>query len=57
LGRDDESCELSGKHVTIKTIDLQIPEEIWRGESVDYSTLQIFGGLAYNLVDSQKGTN
>ena len=35
-------------------IDLQIPEVIWRGESVDYSTLQIFCCLAYNLVDSQK---
>jgi len=23
-------------------VDLQISEEIWRGESVDYSTLQIF---------------
>jgi len=35
-------------------IDLQISEEIWRGKSVDYSTLQIFGCLAYSLVDSQK---
>jgi len=25
------------------TIGLQIPEEIWRGESVDYSILRIFG--------------
>jgi len=35
-------------------IDLQIPDEIWRGESVDYSTLQIFGCPVYSLVDSQK---
>jgi len=35
-------------------IDLHIPEEIWRGESVDYLTLQIFGCPAYSLVDSQK---
>jgi len=35
-------------------IDLQIQEEIWRGESVDYSTLRIFGCPAYSLVDSQK---
>ena len=38
-------------------IDLQIPEEIWRGESVDYSTLQIFSYPTYSLVDSQKKTN
>jgi len=36
------------------TINLQIPEEIWRGEYVDYSTLRIFGCLAYSLADSQK---
>jgi len=36
------------------TIDLQIPEEIWRRVSVDYSTLWIFGCPVYNLVDSQK---
>ena len=35
-------------------IDLQIPEEIWRGESVDYATIRIFGCLAYNFGDSQK---
>jgi len=35
-------------------IDLKIPEEIWREESMDYSTIQIFGCLAFNLVDSQK---
>jgi len=35
-------------------IDLQISEEIWRGESVDYSTLQIFCCPAYSLVDCQK---
>jgi len=35
-------------------IDLQIPEEIWRGVSVDYSTLWIFGCPTYSLVDSQK---
>ena len=39
------------------SIDLQIPEEIWRGVSVDYSTIRIFGCPTYNLVDSQKGTN
>jgi len=38
----------------LTAIDLQIPEEIWRGESVDYSTLRIFGCPAYSLVDSQK---
>ena len=36
------------------SIDFQIPEEIWRGESVDYLTLQIFDCPTYNLVDSQK---
>ena len=46
--------QLSGKQDNITTIDLQIPEEIWRGESVDYLTLWIFGCLAYSLVDSQK---
>ena len=30
------------------TIDLQIPEEIWRGVSVNYLTLWIFGCAAYN---------
>ena len=35
-------------------INLQIPEEIWRGESLGYSTLRIFGCPAYSLVDSQK---
>src|SRR3954466_12278208 len=35
-------------------IDLQTPEEIWRGEAMDYSTLQIFGCPAYSLVDSHK---
>src|SRR3954466_14186058 len=35
-------------------IDLQTPEEIWRGEAVDYSTLRIFGRPAYSLVDSHK---
>ena len=35
-------------------IDLQIPEEIWRGVSVDYSTLRIFSCSAYSFVDSQK---
>ena len=35
-------------------VNLQIPEEIQRGESVDYSTLQIFNCPTYSLVDSQK---
>ena len=35
-------------------INFQISEEIWQGESVDYSTLQIFGCPTYSLVDSQK---
>jgi len=35
-------------------IDLQIPEKVWRGESVDYSTLRIFSCPMYSLVDSQK---
>jgi len=35
-------------------IDLQISEEIRRGEFVDFSTLRIFGCSAYSLVDSQK---
>ena len=35
-------------------IDLQIPEEIWQGVSVDYSILQIFSCPTYSLVDSQK---
>src|SRR3954469_13532349 len=35
-------------------IDLQTPEEIWRGETVDYSTLRIFGCPAYSLVNSHK---
>src|SRR4051812_21770848 len=38
-------------------IDLQTPEEIWRGEAVDYSTLRIFGCPAYSLVDSHKKTS
>ena len=33
-------------------IDLHIPEEIWRGVSMDYSILQTFGCQAYSLVDS-----
>ena len=36
------------------TVNLQILEEIWWGEFVDYSTLRIFGCLMYSLVDSQK---
>jgi len=36
------------------SFNLQIPEEIWQGEYVDYSTLQIFCYLSYSLVDSQK---
>ena len=35
-------------------INLQTPEEIWRVESVNYSTLRILGCPAYSLVDSQK---
>jgi len=35
-------------------IDLHIPEEIWRGVSMDCSTLWIFSFPAYSLVDSQK---
>ena len=35
-------------------VDLQIPEEIWREESVDYSTLRIFSCLAYSLINNQK---
>ena len=35
-------------------VDLQISEEIKRGESMDYSILWIFGCPSYNLVDSQK---
>jgi len=35
-------------------IDLQIPEEIWRGVSVDYSTLRIFGCPACSFVDGPK---
>jgi len=35
-------------------IDLQIPEEISREESVDYSTLRIFICPVYSLVDSEK---
>ena len=35
-------------------VDLQISEEIWRGESENYSTLRIFDFPAYSLVDSQK---
>jgi len=34
--------------------NLQISEEIWQKESVNYLTLQIFGFLAYSLIDSQK---
>ena len=39
---------------TFTAVNIQILKEIWRGESVDYSTLRIFGCLAYSLVDSQK---
>src|SRR3954468_765352 len=38
----------------LTTIDLQIPEEIWRGEAVDYSTLRIFDCPAFSLVGSHK---
>jgi len=38
-------------------IDLQISEEIWRGEFVNYSILQIFSCPTYSLVDSQKRSN
>ena len=41
----------------LTAIDPQIPEEIWRGVSVDYSTLRIFGCPSYSLVDVRKGTN
>jgi len=34
-------------------VNFQISEEIWQGESVDYSTLQIFGCPTYNLIDNQ----
>ena len=36
------------------TVDLQISEEIWRRESVNYSILQVFDCPAYSLVDSQQ---
>ena len=36
------------------TVNLQIPEEIWQGESMDNSILRIFGYPACNLVNSQK---
>jgi len=39
---------------TFTAVNIQILEEIWRGESVNYSILRIFGYLMYNLVDSQK---
>jgi len=51
---DGESCEFLVNRSPSITIDLQIPEDIWRGESVDYSTLRIFGCPAYSFVDSQK---
>ena len=35
-------------------INLLISKEIWRGESVDYSTLRIFCCPTYSLVDRQK---
>ena len=38
----------------LTAIILQIPEEIWRGESVYYSTLQFFGCPTYCMVDNQK---
>jgi len=39
------------------TIDFQIPEEIWRGEYVNSSTLWIFGCLAYSFAVSKKKIN
>jgi len=38
-------------------INLQIPEEIWRGESVDYSTLRIFDCRRIVWLIVRKGTN
>jgi len=38
-------------------INLQIPEEIWRGVSVNYSTLRIFGCPAYSWLIVRKETN
>jgi len=38
----------------LPAIDLQIPEEIQRGVSMDYSTLRICDCPSYSLVDSQK---
>jgi len=47
------ACYLANRSPST-SVNLQIPEEIWLGESADYSTLQIFGCPVYNLVDSQK---
>ena len=35
-------------------VNLQISEGIWKGESVDYSTLRIFGCQTYSLVDVKR---
>ena len=45
---------LSGNRSPSTTINLHILKEIWRGESVDYSTLQIFVCPVHSLIDSQK---
>ena len=43
--------------LTSTAIDLQIPEEIWRGVSVDYSTLRFFGCRIIVWLIVRKGTN
>jgi len=37
-----------------KSIDCNIPEEVWSGNPVDYSNLKIFGCLAYSHVNEGK---
>ena len=45
------ACDLVSPSIAV---NLKISEEIWQGEIVNYSTLQIFGCSVYSLVDSQK---
>jgi len=48
-----DACYLVSRSIST-AINLHIPDEIWPGESVDYSTLWIFGYPVYSMADSQK---
>lgn len=37
----------------VKSIDGQIPEELYRGKKLSYGHLRVFGFLAYSLIDKE----